>query len=555
MPIPANIYALSTTPASNSPSGSESAILTDDYLREWASYIALLRDVVFFGPSVTSLTTDLANSASATKGAGQIGLNAQLNYAVNTLGYRQTLSVHVEDYGAVPDWNGTTGTDNAAAINNAIAAIGTVSRKGGQVIFTGRYKVLSQVNNPYQGVYLVGKGGRRTAITQIHNANTTGGHAVHFGDPAEIAPDSSHLDAQGISGIYISGNVSSGCGIRAYNTTLACNDVGVSGHGSYGVYTDTCYLSSFTDCTFQANLAASQFYSKQALNAVTFLRCSFLSAPGRIGAEISPGTKGTNSATFINCDFEGLLWGIYLDCTLGSIKDTTLISTNFELNTGFALKQSAIGNVTGLNIVGGGHYQAGCGISLGAVYGAVINGITLTDCNIDIASDNGTLIINPVLQGTAVINAGSVMSKTTGAYPNGSFVYSATARSPMQLKIGGAWMPIDPVMSLSPTISTVGAGAYVMDLSVGNVFNLTLSAATTSLVLTIVSDTAPTGAQCTVMVYNAGTATAGNAITLPATFKKASACVIPSNGTMSTFRFCKDGNANWWEISRVVNAS
>lgn len=44
MPVPASISDLSTTPASNFPAGSESPSTIDDYLRTYASYIALLRD-------------------------------------------------------------------------------------------------------------------------------------------------------------------------------------------------------------------------------------------------------------------------------------------------------------------------------------------------------------------------------------------------------------------------------------------------------------------------------------------------------------------------------
>lgn len=44
MPIPASINDLSQTAGSNSPAGSESPSLIDDYLRTHASYIALLRD-------------------------------------------------------------------------------------------------------------------------------------------------------------------------------------------------------------------------------------------------------------------------------------------------------------------------------------------------------------------------------------------------------------------------------------------------------------------------------------------------------------------------------
>jgi len=44
MPIPASINDLSTTAGSNSPAGSESPSLIDDYLRTYASYIAQVRD-------------------------------------------------------------------------------------------------------------------------------------------------------------------------------------------------------------------------------------------------------------------------------------------------------------------------------------------------------------------------------------------------------------------------------------------------------------------------------------------------------------------------------
>ncbi|MGL6246201.1 hypothetical protein [Pseudomonas sp.] len=44
MPIPSSINDLSTAAGSNSPAGSESPSLIDDYLRTYASYIALLRD-------------------------------------------------------------------------------------------------------------------------------------------------------------------------------------------------------------------------------------------------------------------------------------------------------------------------------------------------------------------------------------------------------------------------------------------------------------------------------------------------------------------------------
>ena len=44
MPVPSAITELSTTPGSNSPSGSESPATFDDYMRTFAAFIAQLRD-------------------------------------------------------------------------------------------------------------------------------------------------------------------------------------------------------------------------------------------------------------------------------------------------------------------------------------------------------------------------------------------------------------------------------------------------------------------------------------------------------------------------------
>lgn len=92
MPVPNNITDLSTTPAANSPAGSESPQLIDDYLRTQGAFIAQLRDeaksrsfavaaaggtadaiTATYSPAVTSLTNGmtlyvraaLANTATA----------------------------------------------------------------------------------------------------------------------------------------------------------------------------------------------------------------------------------------------------------------------------------------------------------------------------------------------------------------------------------------------------------------------------------------------------------------------------------------------------------
>lgn len=64
MPVPTNISQLSQTASSNSPPGSESPTTADDYLREYASYIAQLRDGKGFTDEV-----DVASAATCDIGA------------------------------------------------------------------------------------------------------------------------------------------------------------------------------------------------------------------------------------------------------------------------------------------------------------------------------------------------------------------------------------------------------------------------------------------------------------------------------------------------------
>jgi len=56
MPVPSSINDLSTTPGTNSPSGSESPATFDDYLRTHAAFIAQLRDGKAIDADVVKLT-------------------------------------------------------------------------------------------------------------------------------------------------------------------------------------------------------------------------------------------------------------------------------------------------------------------------------------------------------------------------------------------------------------------------------------------------------------------------------------------------------------------
>ena len=77
----------------------------------------------------------------------------------------QTISV--DDFGAVGDWDGATGTDDTAAINSAIDAAG-----GGTVLFgPKRYRIVGGVTGGASGTRLVGRGRK---LTELHNDGTAG---------------------------------------------------------------------------------------------------------------------------------------------------------------------------------------------------------------------------------------------------------------------------------------------------------------------------------------------------------------------------------------------
>lgn len=75
MPIPASINDLSTTAGSNSPAGSESPSLIDDYLRTYASHIALLRDtkLAIAGGTLTGAVNDATPQTIASGTTTDIG--------------------------------------------------------------------------------------------------------------------------------------------------------------------------------------------------------------------------------------------------------------------------------------------------------------------------------------------------------------------------------------------------------------------------------------------------------------------------------------------------
>lgn len=503
--------------------------------------------------TAATIIASLTNTTDPTQGAGLLGFNGALNYAVGTIGYKEKLRVDVEDYGAVPDWNGSTGTDNTTAIQAAINAIGAVSRIGGEVNLHGRYKITAMLSVPFDGVVLVGHGSPRNRMAEVYNASTTGTHAIHFGDLAETSIDANHFNSQGIRNISVTGNASSGQGIRCYNTAIDMDSVWVFGHGQEGQWITKGWNSHFRRVYWQAN-ALSQFKSITALNDVVFDHCGVLSKNTANGLDIGGGSAGSNSIVITNLDGEGMLNAIYFDTSTGGIKDVQINGGNFESNVGHAIAQAATGNITGLEMWGGVFYLAGNGVAFTNLYSAAIFGAAVTDVDFGVSNPSQCSFFNPRLEGAATVTGFSVVTAVSdAALPNGALVTNATARSPLRSKINGTYYAYEPLMPTGPVnVATVGAATAAINLVSTNCVDIQFTAAATGLTISTTGDASPYASSQLWSFVNGSTAS--GTITFPAAYKTTAAVPVPTSGKRTSVTFWKDGNGVWNEINRGVNA-
>jgi polygalacturonase len=111
-------------------------------------------------------------TANSFVGLNSSSVTATGSNAARTLANRFADVMNVKDFGAVGDWNSTTGTDNFTAFQNAIAALST---RGGTVyIPSGRY-LCNGTLQLTDGIRIVGDGSiNNNGSTQIVFGNTLG---------------------------------------------------------------------------------------------------------------------------------------------------------------------------------------------------------------------------------------------------------------------------------------------------------------------------------------------------------------------------------------------
>jgi hypothetical protein len=143
-------------------------------------------------------------------------------------------AVYPQWFGAIADWNGTTGTDNVTAINNAILSL----PDGGKIKIVGRMSHSAAINVT-QKICIDGGSsyGRewQTAlykgVSELHNSGTSYGLSCISGN----APNPEYGVV--IENLWISGNAASSHGvyIEAIYNGVVRNCV-LWDHGGYGIY-------------------------------------------------------------------------------------------------------------------------------------------------------------------------------------------------------------------------------------------------------------------------------------------------------------------------------
>jgi hypothetical protein len=129
MPVQTNIDALSTTPSSNSPAGSESAALVDDYLRQLAAHIATLRDRVAAGSADMTAVNAAITAAFVTHNAASDPHPGYQTQAESDARYVRTVN------GSAPDGSGNVVVSGSggSALPTAIAPVTAIPLDGTKV--------------------------------------------------------------------------------------------------------------------------------------------------------------------------------------------------------------------------------------------------------------------------------------------------------------------------------------------------------------------------------------------------------------------------------------
>jgi hypothetical protein len=327
------------------------------------SYRQIVTDVngnlIWDQTTVVPITlSDVATVYSASNGSSLIGYTQGATNSVSrTVQSKLQESVSVLDFGAVADWNGSTGTNNSTAFQNAINYLNSVG--GGSLFIPKGNYYLGTKLNCYNNIRISGESSKSSNLFIGTNNCFDGNNAsfIFFDDFSINGTVSSPGNAFSFT---TSGYNASDVYINALFVTKVNNAIYVGG-GSALTHMEVQFS------TFLLNKSWHVYVADGAeVNSITYL-CSRFEENDNIGAyKAFGGITATGETAFIGCVFESLAGQYAVDIGNNGL-GYRFINCHFE-NNACAVGGSGgtpTSNSSDIN-VGGGNGNAliqGCGFA------------------------------------------------------------------------------------------------------------------------------------------------------------------------------------------------
>jgi hypothetical protein len=275
--------------------------------------------------AVTQLREDLANTVSATKGAGLVGYDSDNDYAAATVGFKLQEWLSVLDKGAV----GNAVANDTTAIQAAVTE-GVAQRKI-VVIPAGEYKITAPISITGP-VAIVGQGRGITRILAVGcDAFTVSAGVAHVTISDMTIADSSRytVTPNTDTAISVNGTTASQCYWHNYRNLF------IDGF-EVGIYAGGVCSTSFSNVTTVYTHQSVDF-QQQCLNN-TISQCYFgeqdsggvVPAAGSFGIRVGDGTINCEGLAISQCLIFGVHRGLWVRASINCTLQNSIIDMAHE---------------------------------------------------------------------------------------------------------------------------------------------------------------------------------------------------------------------------------
>lgn len=377
----------------------------------------------------TALRADLANAASAAKGAGQIGFSYSLAYGANTVGKRLVdAPLYITDF---PGADPTGATDSNAAVQAAVARAKTTNKK--LIFTTGTFKFSAPITIDWNYANIAFEGKVILQYTGAGNAVVIDGgasgllYAVQFGadNPPNIRADAATnaVYARSAHHCHIRANVLSAVTSGLLVNFSVCSKFGIvcSSNDQGGAWVGTRPTNGMTlnkrnagegvaDCVFDNCIIEN--VNGLGVDGDYIFHCTFLG--GTSEGNVGGGYRETG----------GSGWNVLLnfDCESNGGADFTMAGDSTRVLSGVASSTTTAASITGSrNVIEDGTWTK---LTIGGTaYGTVLRGAGLFAPT----APSGAFTDNGIA---------TVYENVKWLTPNGSVSAADQARKPRRKSLG-----------------------------------------------------------------------------------------------------------------------